>query len=80
MNILFQGNLLVLKSHHLLEIICIFIKHSLFMSVEYFSGIFLWNIFAEYFYRIFLFYKLIFRIFLKNISVEYFYRIFLRNI
>ena len=41
------------------RIIGLFMKHSLFMSVEYFPGIFLWNIFAEYFCRIFIIYKML---------------------
>ena len=46
-----------LKFQILCRIIRLFMKHSIFMSVEYFPGIFLWNICAEYFCRIFLFYK-----------------------
>ena len=69
-----------LKCQYLCKIIRLFMKYSMFMSVEYFPGIFLWNICAEYFCRIFLLYKRIFRIFLTNISTEYFYRIFITNI
>ena len=69
-----------IKFHNLCRIIRLFMKHCIFMSVEYFPGIFPWNISAEYLCRIFLIYKLLISIFLPNISVEYFYRIFLTNI